>query len=189
MGFLPLVSYMYAYSLYLFFDFAGYSAFAIGFSYLLGVHTPENFHRPFLAPNIREFWNRWHISLSWWFRDHVYSRIVFAALKGHWFKSKYTASYLGFFLAFGLMGVWHGVAWNFVLWGAWHGAGLLVQNRFSDWVKPRSSGWAGRPRLKSGVTALTTLATFHYVALGWVLFALPDPALSLRVLGKLFGGS
>ena len=58
------ISYMYAYTLYLFFDFAGYSAFAIGFSYLFGIHTPENFNRPFLAPNIRDFWNRWHISLS-----------------------------------------------------------------------------------------------------------------------------
>ena len=65
-----LVSYMYAYSFYLFFDFAGYSAFAIAFSYLLGVHTPENFNRPFLARNIRDFWNRWHITLSFWFRDH-----------------------------------------------------------------------------------------------------------------------
>jgi alginate O-acetyltransferase complex protein AlgI len=87
-----------------------------------------------------------------------------------------------------LIGLWHGVAWNFVLWGAWHGVGLLAQNRFTDWMKPRYARLAGRPRLHSGVTTLTTLATFHYVALGWVFFALPDPALSLRVFGKLFGG-
>ena len=80
--FFSILSYMYAYSLYLFFDFAGYSAFAIGFSYLFGIHTPENFNRPFLAHNIRDFWDRWHISLSEWFRDHVYSRFVFAAIKG-----------------------------------------------------------------------------------------------------------
>ncbi|HEX9028766.1 MAG TPA: MBOAT family O-acyltransferase, partial [Anaerolineales bacterium] len=82
-----ILGYMYAYSFYLFFDFAGYSAFAVGFSYLFGIHTPENFNRPFLSPNIREFWNRWHMSLSFWFRDHVYSRFVFAALKGRWFKN------------------------------------------------------------------------------------------------------
>ncbi len=87
-----------------------------------------------------------------------------------------------------LIGLWHGVTWNFVLWGAWHGVGLLAQNRFTDWMKPRYARLAGRPRLQSGVTVLTTLATFHYVALGWVFFALPDPALSLSVFGKLFGG-
>ena len=73
---------MYAYSLYLFFDFAGYTAFAIGVGYLFGIHTPENFQRPFLARDIRDFWNRWHISLSWWFRDHVYMRFVMAASDG-----------------------------------------------------------------------------------------------------------
>jgi membrane protein involved in D-alanine export len=78
-----LVSYMYGYSLYLFFDFAGYSAFAIGFSYLLGVRTPENFRLPFLATNIRDFWTRWHISLSFWFRDHVYMRFLIAATTEH----------------------------------------------------------------------------------------------------------
>ena len=73
-GLLTTVSYMYAYSLYLYFDFAGYSDFAVGVSYLLGIHTPENFKRPFLARNIQDFWNRWNISLSTWLRDHVYMR-------------------------------------------------------------------------------------------------------------------
>src|SRR5213079_2515277 len=104
---MALVSYMYAYSFYLFFDFAGYSAFAIALSYLFGIHTPENFDRPFLARNIRDFWNRWHISLSWWFRDHIYMRFVMAASKRHWFKNKYVVSPLGFFMTFGLMGLWH----------------------------------------------------------------------------------
>ena len=68
---------MYSYSFYLFFDFAGYSAFAIGVSYILGIKTPENFNKPFLSRNIREFWNRWHMTLSFWFRDYVYMRFVF----------------------------------------------------------------------------------------------------------------
>ena len=84
-GGLHLVSYMYGYSLYLFFDFAGYSAFAIGFSHLFGIRSPENFNLPFLARNIRDFWNRWHISLSFWFRDHVYMRFLLTAAKGKWF--------------------------------------------------------------------------------------------------------
>jgi len=95
-GVLGIIAYMYAYSLYLFFDFAGYTAFAVGVGYLFGIHTPENFQRPFLAPDIRDFWNRWHISLSWWFRDHVYMRFVMAATRGHWFGDRYIASYLAF---------------------------------------------------------------------------------------------
>ena len=76
------LSYMYGYSLYLYFDFAGYSAFAVGVSFVLGIHTPENFNRPFLAGNIKDFWNRWHISLSTWLRDHVYMRFMLAAARG-----------------------------------------------------------------------------------------------------------
>jgi len=133
--FLQIVSYMYAYSLYLFFDFAGYSAFAVGFSYLFGIHTPENFNRPFLSRNIRDFWNRWHISLSWWFRDHVYSRFVFAALKGHWFKNKYVASYLGFLISMGLMGLWHGTAWYYLVYGLYHGVLLSVYDWLGRWNK------------------------------------------------------
>ena len=133
--FLNIVSYMYAYSLYLFFDFAGYSAFAVGFSYLFGIHTPENFNRPFLSRNIRDFWNRWHISLSWWFRDHIYSRFVMAALKGHWFKDKYVASYLGFLITFGLMGLWHGTAWYYLVYGLYHGVLLSVSDMLSRWNK------------------------------------------------------
>jgi membrane protein involved in D-alanine export len=124
--FLHIVSYMYAYSLYLFFDFAGYSAFAVGFSYIFGIHTPENFNRPFLSRNLRDFWNRWHISLSAWFRDQIYSRFVLAALKGHWFKNKYLASYLGFLITFGLMGLWHGTAWYYLVYGLYHGVMLTV---------------------------------------------------------------
>jgi D-alanyl-lipoteichoic acid acyltransferase DltB (MBOAT superfamily) len=88
-----------------------------------------------------------------------------------------------------LIGLWHGITWNFVLWGAWHGLGMLAQNRFTDWMKPRYARLNDRPRLHAGVTALTTFATFNYVALGWVFFALPDPALSLLVFGKLLGGA
>ncbi len=94
-----------------------------------------------------------------------------------------------------LIGLWHGVTWNFVLWGAWHGVGLYAQNRWSEAMRPRyaaleerAAAGSGARRLQRGLGVVSTLLTFHYVALGWVFFALPDPALSLRVLGKLFGG-
>ena len=76
-GFTHKWLYMYAYSFYLFFDFAGYSLFAIAVSYLYGINTPPNFKQPFKARNIKDFWNRWHMSLSFWFRDCVYMRTLF----------------------------------------------------------------------------------------------------------------
>jgi membrane protein involved in D-alanine export len=132
-GWHGMVSYMYAYSLYLFFDFAGYTAFAVGVSYLFGIHTPENFRRPFLARDIRDFWDRWHISLSWWFRDHVYMRFVMAAMKGRWFGDRYIASYLGFCLSMGLMGLWHGFAVQYILYGVYHSLLLVGHDLFTRW--------------------------------------------------------
>src|SRR5947208_9234954 len=133
-----LVSYMYAYSFYLFFDFAGYSAFAIAFSYLLGVHTPENFNRPFLARNIRDFWNRWHITLSFWFRDHVYMRFLLSATRGRCIANRRVAAIIGYFLAFGLMGLWHGIEPHFIVYGFYQATLLSGFHIFSEWSKVRS---------------------------------------------------
>jgi membrane protein involved in D-alanine export len=160
------ISYMYGYSLYLFFDFAGYSAFAIGFSYLFGVHTPENFNRPFIANNIRDFWNRWHITLSFWFRDHVYMRFLIAAAKGKWFKNEQTASYLGYFLSFGLMGLWHGTELHYIAYGAYHACLLTLYDLFSRWNKQRQLWGTSRFwRLAS------IIVTVHFVCLGFLIFS------------------
>ena len=152
--------------LYLFFDFAGYSAFAIGFSYLLGIQTPENFDRPFLARNIRDFWNRWHISLSFWFRDHVYMRFLLAASKGKWFKGKHTASYLGLFLTFGL-------------WACGRARAVLHPLR----PLPRGAARAGMTSLPAGTRqrkfwpdgrwwrVLNIVLTFHAFAFGLLIFS------------------
>jgi membrane protein involved in D-alanine export len=165
-GVLDTVSYMYGYSFYLYFDFAGYSAFAVGIGYLLGIRTPENFNRPFLARNIREFWNRWHISLSTWIRDHIYMRFLLAATKGRWFASKHTASYLGSFLAFGLMGLWHGIEPYYLLYGVYHGALLVGHDVFTRWNKRRRV-WGDGPLWR----AAGVLVTFHLVCLGFLLFS------------------
>src|SRR4029079_16014744 len=161
-----LVSYMYAYSLYLFFDFAGYSAFAIAFSYLFGVHTPENFNRPFLARNNRDFWNRWHITLSFWFRDHVYMRFLLAAARGKWFKSMHTAAILGYFLAFGLMGLWHGIEPHYIIYGLYQATLLSGFHIFSSWNKARNYWRAG---LLS--RALAIFITFNLICFGFLIFS------------------
>src|SRR5260370_22796578 len=134
-----LMSYMYAYSFYLFFDFAGYSAFAIAFSYLLGIHTPENFNRPFLARNIRDFWNRWHITLSFWFRDYVYMRFLLTvARRGRWIAGRNVTAIIGYFLSFGLMGLWHGIEPHFIIYGFYQATLLSGFHIFSEWNKART---------------------------------------------------
>lgn len=161
-----LVSYMYAYSFYLFFDFAGYSAFAIAFSYLLGVHTPENFDRPFLARNIRDFWNRWHITLSFWFRDHVYMRFLLAAKRGRWITNRHATIIAGYFLSFGLMGLWHGIQPHFIIYGMYHATLLSGFHSFSEWTKGRAWPTNGVLWRAAGI-----LVTFHFVCFGFLIFS------------------
>ena len=127
--------YGFFYSANLFFDFAGYSAFAIGVSRWFGVKSPDNFAAPWGAPNIREFWNRWHMSLSTWFRDHVYMRFLLLALKKKWFKRKETASSVGYFVSFGLMGLWHGAEWHYIIYGFYHATLLSGFEAFTRWKK------------------------------------------------------
>ncbi len=164
-SFAALVSYMYAYSFYLFFDFAGYSAFAIAVSYLFGVHTPENFDRPFLARNIRDFWNRWHITLSFWFRDHVYMRFLYAAMRGKWFAHKEVGPIVGYFLAFGLMGLWHGPQLHYIAYGFYQAVLLSAFHIFSRWSKMHRY-W--RDGLSSRLAA--TFITFQFVCFGLANF-------------------
>ena len=127
------IYYAYVYSAHLFFDFAGYSAFAVGVSRWFGIRTPENFRMPWAAPNIREFWNRWHISLSMWFRDHVYMRFVLMASKKKWFKNRDVTSSVGYFISFGLMGVWHGH--HYIKYGLYHAALLAGYDAWARWRK------------------------------------------------------
>ncbi len=160
------VAYMYVYTFYLFFDFAGYSAFAVGVSRLMGIKSPENFSLPFLARNIRDFWTRWHISLSFWFRDHIHMRFQLAAAKGKWFKGKHTASYLGLFLTFGIMGVWHGLTGYYIAYGIYHAVLLCGYDIFSRWNKV-AKVWGDGPWWR----ALNIGITFHIIALGMLLFS------------------
>jgi membrane protein involved in D-alanine export len=165
-SFASTISYMYGYSLYLFFDFAGYTAFAIGFSYLFGIRTPENFNAPFLATNIRDFWNRWNITLSFWFRDHVYMRFLIAAAKHKWYKNDQAASYLGYFLAFGLMGLWHGSELHYIVYGVYHACLLMLYDLFSRWNKRRQFWRTG------GIWRLASIVvTVHFVCFGFLIFS------------------
>ena len=135
-GILALVGYMYAYSLYLFFDFAGYSAFAIGVGRFFGIRVPENFNAPFLSRNFGEIWDRWHMSLSWWLRDHVYMRFMLNATRRRWFGgNRERAHRVALMLTMSLMGCWHGLEPQYVVYGAYQGLMLVAYDVLGRWNK------------------------------------------------------
>jgi membrane protein involved in D-alanine export len=158
-------NYMYAYSFYLFFDFAGYSLIAVGVSYILGIKTPDNFNFPFISKDIKEFWNRWHMSLSFWFRDFVYTRFVMSAIKKKWFKSKFTASYIGYVITMGLMGVWHGTQMHYIVYGLYQALLIILTDLYQR--KKLYKQFKNNILYKIG----STLVTFNLICFGFLIFS------------------
>jgi alginate O-acetyltransferase complex protein AlgI len=158
-----------AFAFQLFIDFSAYTEMAIGIALLFGLTLPENFRRPYLATDIRDFWQRWHISLSRFLRDYLYfplggsrhgaSRFVFASM-----------------VTMALCGLWHGAGWTYVAWGIWHGIGLVANRawRLLQYPLPAALSW---------------LATMLFVLVGWVLFRSANFAVATSVLGSMFGAS
>lgn len=165
-GFTHMWLYMYAYSLYLFFDFAGYSLFAIAVSYLYGIKTPPNFNQPFKAKNIKDFWNRWHMTLSFWFRDCIYMRSLFYMSRKKLLKSQFAMSNMAFFLNFFIMGIWHGLEVYYIVYGLYHAALFIGYGYYERWRKNHP------PRWQNGfTTALSIIITFHFVTFGFLIFS------------------
>lgn len=158
-----------AYSLQLFFDFAGYSAMAIGLGLMLGFHFPENFNRPYLVSSIQDFWRRWHLSLSSWLRDYLY-----IALGGN--RDGVWRTYRNLFLTMAIAGLWHGGdSWNYLLWGSAHGVALCVDRAWS------------RSSLPSIPPVLSHILTLLFVCLAWTLFRAPDFHSALTMYAGQFG--
>lgn len=145
-------------------DFSGYSDIAIGFARLVGVQLPENFNWPYLARNLQDFWQRWHISLSSWIRDYIYIPLGGGRHGG-------LRRVLNGLLAFALCGLWHGAAWNFVIWGLYHGAGLALCTTYRQ--LPALGPALGRVFDKEPFAALVLTQLFAW--LGWLLFFYPVP--------------
>ena len=139
------VKYMYLYTLYLFFDFAGYSLMAVGSSNILGVQTPMNFNKPFLSIDIKDFWNRWHITLSTWLRDFVFSRVFMEATKKKRFKKRLNTAMYAYMVNMLLMGFWHGLTISYIVYGAYHGilmAGFeYYQKKSKFYKKNKNKAW------------------------------------------------
>ena len=156
------------YTLQLFFDFSGYSDMAIGLGRMLGFRLPENFARPYSSVTITEFWRRWHMSLSRWFRDYVY-----IPLGGN--RRGTGRTYRNLCIVFVLTGFWHGAQWTFLVWGCYHGALLVIERRFGYDLDP-ANRYARLAR-----RALTLVL----VVFGWVFFRSADLAHALSMLGHM----
>jgi alginate O-acetyltransferase complex protein AlgI len=183
---------LYAYALRIYFDFSGYTDIAVGLGKLMGFNLPENFERPYLKPNLTAFWNSWHITLAQWFRAYFFNPLTRAMRSGRRKYPLWLVVLIGQLSTMLLIGLWHGITWNFAVWGLWHGVGLFIHSRWTEATRARLAGLATQPRhqrwLQRWLTIAGTLLTFHYVVLGWVWFALPSMELSWKALAKLFGG-
>jgi alginate O-acetyltransferase complex protein AlgI len=157
-----------AFALQIYFDFSGYSDMAIGLGRMLGFHLPENFDFPYLSQSVSEFWRRWHMSLSQWFRDYVYiplggNRVVRARWIGN------------ILIVWSLTGLWHGASWNFAAWGLYFGLLLLIERLFLGRLLGRL------PRM------VRHTYTMGIVLVSWVIFGLDSIAAISSYLGQLFG--
>jgi alginate O-acetyltransferase complex protein AlgI len=149
----------------LYFDFSGYSDMALGLAAMFGIQLPENFDRPYTSRSITEFWRRWHMSLSRWFRDYLY-----IPLGGN--RSSRATTYRNLIIVFLATGIWHGANWTFLVWGAYHGTLLLIERVRG--VGARSDlGWQSQA------------GTLTLVMLGWIIFRSPDIAHAVGYLAAL----
>lgn len=155
------------YALQLYYDFSGYSDMAVGLGHLFGLRIPQNFNAPYRATGIRDFWRRWHISLSTWLRDYLYVPLG-GNRRG---RLRTDVNVLSTML---LGGLWHGANWTFVLWGAYHGGLLILERHLESW-------WSGLPLVaRRG-------GTFLLVVVGWVLFRAESLSMAVEWLGKMAG--
>ena len=165
-NFINALSYMYAYSLYLFFDFGGYSLFAVGTSYIFGVKAPDNFNKPFLSKDMKEFWTRWHISLSRWFGDYIFSRFVISSMRKKRFKKRATASHVAQMITMLTMGFWHGLTWFYIVYGIYQGVVLVLTDMYQ-----KKSKFYKQHKKEKWFEIVQIVITFHIACFGLLIFS------------------
>lgn len=165
-----------AYSLQIYFDFSGYSDMAIGLGRMFGFHFDENFNYPYVSKSITEFWRRWHISLSSWFRDYVY--IPLGGNRKH--------VYSNLAIIFLLTGIWHGAAWHFVVWGVWHGVFVLTERLIRNKKKIATETITCNKGtcVKKYLSWIYTIITVNF---GWILFRADNMADAKKYIFNMFG--
>lgn len=179
---MTIATFLYAFQLY--FDFSGYTDMALGAAMILGIKLIQNFNRPYFAVSIQDFWRRWHISLTSWLTDYVYTPLT----RAKWIKLKlFTLMLVGMMVTFVLSGFWHGAQWTFVAWGALHGTyiviSLMLQKPWNKFAK--ESGLTKRPK---AYRALKIGVTFFLVCLAYILFRANSMADAWHIFSHLGTG-
>lgn len=160
------LKYMYLYTLYLFFDFAGYSLMAVGSSNILGIQTPMNFNKPFLSVDIKDFWTRWHITLSTWLRDFVFSRVLMQVIRKKWFKNRLHNAAYAYMVNMLVMGFWHGISISYIAYGFYHGvlmSGFEIYQKKSNFYKQQKN--------KTWYKLMSWFVTMNLVMIGFFIFS------------------
>ena len=173
------IKYMYLYTLYLFFDFAGYSLMAVGSSNILGIQTPMNFNKPFLSVDIKDFWTRWHITLSTWLRDFVFSRVLMQVIRKQWFKNRLHNAIYAYMVNMLVMGFWHGLSVSYIVYGFYHGvlmAGFEVYQKKSNFYKKNKN--------KNWYKLLSWFVTMNLVMIGFFIFSGEPYKILLTILKR-----
>lgn len=173
------IKYMYLYTLYLFFDFAGYSLMAVGSSNILGIQTPMNFNKPFLSVDIKDFWTRWHITLSTWLRDFVFSRVLMQVIRKKWFKNRLHNATYAYMVNMLVMGFWHGLGVSYIVYGFYHGvlmAGFEIYQKKSNFYKKNKN--------KNWYKLLSWFVTMNLVMIGFFIFSGEPYKILLTILKR-----
>lgn len=158
------------YSLQLFYDFSGYSDMAIGLGLIFGFRFLENFNYPYISKSITEFWRRWHISLSTWFKEYLY-----IPLGGN--RISPLRTYINLFMVFLATGIWHGAEWTFVVWGLWHGFFIILE-KATGWNKDKNSLW---------LKVCQHFYTIFVFIIGWVIFRAENLPYAWAYIKNMFG--
>jgi alginate O-acetyltransferase complex protein AlgI len=175
---------VFAYSLQIYVDFSAYSDIAIGFARMLGIRLPENFNWPYFSANIREFWERWHITLSQWVRDYIFVPVGRGLFKTRLRPFPFVIATISYLLTFTAVGAWHGLSGGFLVWGVYHGILLTLYQR----IRLKTPLWViEHPLYNSRIARGAAIAvTFLLVTIGWVPFMLPLPE-ARKMLAMMFG--
>ena len=161
-----IAGYAYTYGFYMFFDFAGYSLMVVGTSYILGIKMPDNFNMPFISVDMKDFWNRWHITLSHWFRDFVFTRFIIDSARKKRFSGRLTAASAGLIINMTLMGIWHGLEAHFILYGFYHGLLLSITE-----VYQKKSKFYKAHKDSRGYKFCSWFITLNLVMFGFLIFS------------------
>ena len=173
------IKYMYLYTLYLFFDFAGYSLMAVGSSNVLGIQTPMNFNKPFLSIDIKDFWTRWHITLSTWLRDFVFSRVLMQVIRKKWFKNRLHNAAYAYMVNMLVMGFWHGLSVSYIAYGFYHG---ILMSGFEIYQK--KSTFYKKHKNKTWYKLISWFVTMNLVMVGFFIFSGEPYKIIMAILSR-----